>query len=218
MGGKNMKLVLLGAPGAGKGTQAKIISDTYSINQVSTGDMFREAIRHGTEMGTKAKHFIDQGKLVPDDIVIGIVDERLRQPDVSSGYILDGFPRTLAQARALDNIQKLDSVVYIDVDFGVLLERLTGRRSCPDCGAVYHVINNPPQAEGKCDKCSAGLVQREDDNEETLKSRLATFEEMTSPLISHYEDMGLLKRIVIEGKGDIQQTADMIKKYLDTLK
>ena len=155
-----MNLVLLGAPGAGKGTQAKIISEAYGIPQVSTGDMFREAMRQGTDMGMKAKQFIDQGKLVPDDIVIGIVGARLSQPDVSSGYILDGFPRTLEQARALDDIQDLDSVIYIDVDFAVLLERLAGRRSCPECGAVYHVVNNPPQVNGRCDKCGAGLVQR----------------------------------------------------------
>ena len=213
-----MNLVLLGAPGAGKGTQAKIISEAYGIPQVSTGDMFREAMRQGTDMGMKAKQFIDQGKLVPDDIVIGIVGARLSQPDVSSGYILDGFPRTLEQARALDDIQDLDSVIYIDVDFAVLLERLAGRRSCPECGAVYHVVNNPPQVNGRCDKCGAGLVQREDDTEDTLKERLATFEKMTSPLISYYEDRGLLKRIIVQGKGDIQTIAGMIKQHLDTLR
>ncbi len=212
-----MRLVLLGAPGAGKGTQANIISEEYGIPQISTGDMFREAIRQGTEMGMKAKQFMDNGKLVPDDIVVAIVAERLKQPDVSKGYILDGFPRTAAQAQALDDLESLDSVIYIDVGFDVLLDRLAGRRSCPECGAVYHIINNQPNIAGKCNNCGNGLIQRTDDTEETLKKRLATYEQQTSPLISYYEEKGLLKRMKIEGKGDIQATAGMIKDYLDTL-
>lgn len=212
-----MKLVLLGAPGAGKGTQAKKICQRYGILQISTGDMFREAIRQNTEMGVEAKRYIDQGKLVPDTIVIGIVGERLAKDDAANGYVLDGFPRTLAQAQALDDIADLDAVAYIDVSFDVLLERLTGRRSCPDCGAVFHVVNNPSKAGDKCDQCGKGLVQREDDNEDTLKSRLATFQEQTEPLIQYYEGRGILKRIVIPGKGDIEETAAMIFDVLDAI-
>ncbi len=164
---------MLGAPGAGKGTQSKFITEQYGIPQISTGDILRKAVREGTEIGKMAKSYMDQGKLVPDDVIIEIMKARLNEPDCSKGYILDGFPRTLKQAEKLESIAQIDVVINIEVSTESLLERLTGRRSCPKCGAVYHIKFNPPPEDGKC-KCGGELYQRDDDREETVRKRLET--------------------------------------------
>src|SRR6478735_1801572 len=173
-----MNLVLMGLPGAGKGTQAEKIVEHYDIPHISTGDMFRAAIKEGTQLGLKAKSFMDQGNLVPDEVTIGIVRERLNKQDCENGFLLDGFPRTVAQAEALETITKelnkqIDYVINIDVDQSILMERLTGRRICKDCGATYHLVFNPPAKEGVCDKCGGELYQRADDNAETVSTRLS---------------------------------------------
>lgn len=203
-----MNLILLGGPGAGKGTQAKKLIDKYQIPQISTGDILRAAVKEGTPMGKKAKEFMDAGKLVPDEVVIGIVEDRLKQPDCQKGFILDGFPRTVPQAEALDKAlakmgSKIDHVISIDVDEEELVTRLTGRRTCknPDCGMMYHIKFNPPKKEGVCDKCGGELYQRDDDNEATVRSRLATYNQATKPLIDYYAAKGLLRPI--KGVGGI---------------
>ncbi|MCL6621316.1 MAG: adenylate kinase [Syntrophobacterales bacterium] len=203
-----MNLILLGGPGAGKGTQAKKLIDKYQIPQISTGDILRAAVKEGTEMGRKAKEYMDAGKLVPDEVVIGIIRDRLAQPDCRKGFILDGFPRTVPQAEALDKVlaemnSKIDHVISIDVDEEELVTRLTGRRTCknPDCGQMYHIKFNPPKKEGVCDKCGSELYQRDDDNEATVRSRLATYNQATKPLIDYYQAKGLLRPI--KGVGSI---------------
>ena len=168
-------IILLGAPGSGKGTQAKKMTTSFSIPQISTGDMLREAVKNGTEMGRRAKVFMDQGGLVPDDVVIGIVRDRLREKDCDKGFILDGFPRTIPQAQALDRTveelgKEITSVLSLEVDEAEIMERLSGRRTCSGCGAMYHVRFNPPKAEGRCDKCAGTLLQRDDDKEETIRT------------------------------------------------
>ncbi|MGF7186125.1 adenylate kinase [Desulfitispora alkaliphila] len=198
-----MRVLLMGPPGAGKGTQAEKLVDRFNIPHISTGDMFRSAIKEGTELGKKAKEFMDQGKLVPDEVTIGIVKERLEQSDCEKGFLLDGFPRTTAQAEALDGILaelkiELDAVVDIQVSREKLLERLTGRRVCKDCGSAYHVVFNPSEQDGKCNKCGGELYQRSDDNEETAAKRLDVYTEQTEPLIRYYQDQGKL----IEINGD----------------
>jgi len=192
-----MKLILLGPPGAGKGTQAKMLTDEFAIPQISTGDILRAAVKDGTPLGVKAKSFMDAGGLVPDEVVIGIVAERLQQDDCTNGFILDGFPRTVAQADALQaNLEKmgknLDSVVALQVDAEALVERLTGRRTCKACGRGYHISFDPPVEQGRCDACGAELVQRDDDREETIRKRLDVYDEQTSPLINYYREAGLL--------------------------
>lgn len=195
-----MKVILMGGPGAGKGTQAVGLVEKYNIPHISTGDMFRAAIKDGTELGIKAKSYMDAGGLVPDEVTIGIVAERLAQPDCAKGFLLDGFPRTLAQGNALSDIldrlgMKLDGVINIEVDEKILIPRLTGRRVCRKCGASYHMVFNPPQKEGVCGQCGGELYQRSDDTVETAQNRLDVYNKQTEPLIAFYAEKGLLKRI-----------------------
>jgi adenylate kinase len=190
----------MGPPGAGKGTQAEVIVNEFGIPHISTGDAFRLAIKQGTPIGVKAKEYMDQGLLVPDDVTIGIVEERLQQSDCEKGFLLDGFPRTLSQAEALDGIlsrlnTQLDHVVNLTVDRDKLMARLTGRRICKSCGSTYHVIFNPPKQEGVCDKCGSELYQRSDDNEESVGTRLDEYINKTTPLLAFYENKGLLRQI-----------------------
>jgi len=200
-------IILLGAPGAGKGTQAKKIALSFSIPQISTGDMLREAVKNGTEMGLKAKGFMDAGGLVPDEVVIGIVRDRLKAKDCDKGFILDGFPRTIPQAQALDRVVKelgkeIRVVLSLEVDEKELLERLTGRRTCTACGAMYHVRFNPPKSDGKCDKCRTALIQRDDDKEETIKARLVNYKKSTAPLLDYYKGTGKIKAVKATGEID----------------
>ncbi len=199
-------IILLGAPGSGKGTQAKMLAESFSIPQISTGDMLREAVREGSELGRKAKTYMDQGGLVPDEVVIGIVKERLKQPDCGQGFILDGFPRTIPQAQALDRVVKeldkeITAVLSLEVDENELLERLSGRRTCTGCSAMYHVRFNPPKAEGTCDKCGGALIQRDDDREETIRARLVHYRKSTEPLIDYYRGTGKMR--AVKASGDI---------------
>ncbi|MDP3730853.1 MAG: adenylate kinase [Candidatus Omnitrophota bacterium] len=195
-----MKLVLLGPPGAGKGTQGAVLSKSYKIPHISTGDILREAVKSGTPMGKKAKTFMDSGELVPDEVVVGIVVDRLRHGDTKEGYILDGFPRTLKQAEELDAALKkirsgIDMALYFEIPEDIAIERLTGRRVCKSCGVNFHIKNIPPEKEGICDKCGAELFQRPDDKLETVKNRLKVYELQTRPLIGYYTRQGILKRV-----------------------
>jgi len=202
-----MRIILLGAPGSGKGTQAQKLVEREGIPQVSTGDLLRDAVSRGTELGKKAKVAMDAGELVSDDIVLGMIRERLAKPDAEKGFILDGFPRNLAQAESLDGVldeigAPLDAAVLMDVDFEVLLKRLTGRRTCSGCGRVYNVYFFPPETDGVCDGCGGELIQRADDNEETIGQRLKVYESQTAPLVAFYEDRGKLKVVPAEGEID----------------
>lgn len=204
-----MKIVFMGPPGAGKGTQAEKIIENYQIPHISTGDMFRKAIKDQTELGMEAKRYMDQGALVPDHVTIGIVKDRLSESDCKSGFLLDGFPRTVDQAKALDEIltsldSKIDYVINIDVDLDILKERLTGRRICRSCGATYHMVFNPPAVAGTCDKCGGELYQRKDDNEETVGNRLDVYVNQTKPLLDYYSLAGNL--VNING----QQSIDLV--------
>lgn len=210
-------IILLGPPGAGKGTQAKKISAQFSIPQISTGDMLREAVKNGTEMGRQAKAHMDRGGLVPDEVVIGIVKDRLQAPDCSSGFILDGFPRTIPQAEALERATKelnkeIRVVLSLEVDENELMERLCGRRTCAGCGAMYHVTFNPPKAQGTCDRCGAALVQRDDDREETIRTRLVNYKKMTEPLLQYYKGSGKIR--AVRATGDIDAIYAGIAKIL----
>ncbi len=209
-----MKLLIMGPPGAGKGTQAEMLVKELNIAHISTGDMFRAAIKEGTEMGKKAKEYMDKGALVPDEVVVGMVKDRLSKPDCAGGFLLDGFPRTLEQAKALDatlqemNI-KLDGVINIAVPREKLMARLTGRRVCRNCGASYHILFNKPQVEGKCNSCGGELYQRSDDNEAAVSNRLDVYEAQTQPLIDYYSSKGLL--LNINGDQEIQKVlADIL--------
>lgn len=220
LGGVRVNIVLMGLPGAGKGTQAEKIVDKYGIPHISTGDMFRAAIKEGTELGLKAKSFMDNGDLVPDEVTIGIVGERLSKEDCEKGFLLDGFPRTVAQAEALENIladlgKKMNYVININVDKDILMERLTGRRICKECGATYHLVFNPPTEEGVCDRCGGELYQRADDNKETVQNRLDVNIKQTQPLLAYYEDKGYLKNI--DGQQDIHRVFDDIDELLGGL-
>jgi adenylate kinase len=202
-----MGIILLGPPGAGKGTQAKKLTQEFAIPQISTGDMLRAAVKGGTPLGKQAKAFMDAGGLVPDEVVIGIVKERLAEPDCGKGFILDGFPRTIPQAEALDRVAKelgkeIRFVLSLEVDQNELMERLCGRRTCTGCGAMYHVTFNPPKAEGKCDKCGTALIQRDDDKEETIKNRLANYNEATAPLLDYYRNTGKIRSVMASGEID----------------
>ncbi len=215
-----MRIVLLGAPGSGKGTQAKLIVEKYGIPQISTGDLLRAAVAAGTELGKRAKAAMDAGELVSDDIVLGMIRERLAEPDTEKGFILDGFPRNLSQAEALDALldelgKPLQAAILIDVPFDSLLKRLTGRLTCEKCGAVYNIYTNPPKQEGVCDKCGGKLIHRADDNEETIRNRLQVYQEQTEPLIDYYEKQGKLHRI--DGEGDIQAIFQAVSAVLDGL-
>lgn len=195
-----MKLILLGPPGAGKGTQAKMLTERYRIPQISTGDILRAAVKDGTPMGIQAKACMDAGQLVPDEVVVGIVRERLQQPDCAAGFILDGFPRTVAQAEALRATlaelgKELDAVISLEVDVEALVERLTGRRTCKNCGRGYHLRFDPPASPGVCDACGGELFQRDDDQEATIRKRLQVYEDQTAPLTGYYQGHGLLTGI-----------------------
>lgn len=209
-----MRLILLGAPGAGKGSQAKRLVERYGIPQLSTGDLLRAAVRAGTPLGMEAKGYMDSGGLVPDEVVIGLVRERLKDEDCAGGFILDGFPRTAAQAEALGEITAIDGVVSLNVDQEVIIGRLTARRSC-HCGAVYNVVSIPPKVEGVCDHCGAALYQREDDNEATIRQRFANYEAQTAPLINYYEARGVLHRV--QGGTTVDETFGRIRPILDEL-
>lgn len=213
-----MFVIFLGAPGAGKGTQASVLAQNKGIPHISTGDMFREAVSNGTPLGLKAKEYMDRGELVPDEIVIGIVKERLSAPDCAEGCILDGFPRTVAQAEALDRAleemgKKLDYVINIKVSEEEIIRRLTGRRTCKRCGAVYHMVYNPPAKEGVCDRCGGELYQRDDDSEETVRNRLKVYQEKTAPLIDYYSKTG--KLVDVDGEKPVEEVTAQIERLLD---
>ena len=209
-----MNLIRLGAPGAGKGTQAEILCERLNIPTISTGNMIREALKSGTEMGLKAKAFIEAGQLVPDEVVIGIVDERLRQDDCKNGFILDGFPRTIPQAEALDRMGvTIDRVVDINVPDEVIARRVSGRRVCLDCGNTYHIETKKPRVDGVCDRCGSTLVQRKDDQPETVQERLTVYHAQTEPLRDYYAAAG--KLLVMDGQMGIQEIAE---KTLEQLK
>ncbi len=195
-----MKLILLGAPGAGKGTQAEIICERLGIPAISTGNIIREALRNGTEMGLRAKSYMESGALVPDDVVIGIIKERLAADDCKNGFVLDGFPRTIPQAEALDAAlkkisQTMDYAIDVDVPDENIVKRMGGRRACLNCGATYHIVFNPTKVEGKCDACGAETVLRDDDKPETVQKRLSVYHEQTQPLIDYYKAQGILKSV-----------------------
>ncbi|MBI4687323.1 MAG: adenylate kinase [Nitrospirae bacterium] len=212
-----MRLVLLGAPGAGKGTQAKKLIDKYGIPQISTGDILRKAVADGTPLGKEAKSYMDKGELVPDSVVIGLVKERIAQDDCKKGYILDGFPRNTAQAETLDKVlndlgMPLTAALSVDVPKDDLMKRLTGRRTCKGCQQMYNIYFSPSKKEGVCDKCSGELFQRDDDKEETIKRRLDVYEASTAPLIDYYNKKGILKSV--QGVGSID---DIFKKVCAVL-
>lgn len=209
-----MNVILLGAPGAGKGTQASKIVDNYGLPHISTGDIFRENIKNQTPIGLLAKSYIDKGQLVPDDVTCKIVEDRISREDCANGYMLDGFPRTIAQAEALDKITKVDLVINIDVDFSLLLNRLCGRRVCKDCGESYHVSRLG--GETKCARCSGELYQRKDDNPETVQSRLDVYVAQTAPLIDYYTKKGILFNVV--GNTTPEDVYAEISKKLDAMK
>lgn len=215
-----MNLILMGLPGAGKGTQAERIVEQYNVPHISTGDMFRQAIKDQTELGVKAKSFMDAGELVPDEVTIGIVRERLSQSDCENGFLLDGFPRTVAQAEALEEMlasmdKKIDYVINIDVPESILMERLTGRRVSPSSGRTYHVIFNPPKVEGICDVDGSELIQRDDDKPETVKKRLEVNIQQAQPLIDFYNAKGYLRNI--KGQQEISKVFEDIEQLLKGL-
>jgi adenylate kinase len=212
-----MNIILLGPPGAGKGTQAKMLIDKYRMPQISTGDILRAAVKEGTPLGKEAKSFMDKGQLVPDSVVIGIVEERIQQPDCQRGYMLDGFPRTVPQAEALDEMlrkrkSKIDHVVSVEVARDELVKRLTGRRTCRECGEGFHIHSKPPKKAEKCDKCGGELYQRDDDNEKTVTARLQVYEKQTFPLIEYYKKQGKLKPV--DGLGEMKTIFERITKVL----
>lgn len=216
-----MNLLLMGLPGAGKGTQAEKIIDTYHIPHISTGDMFRAAIKNETALGMEAKSYMDQGKLVPDEVTNGIVKERLSEPDTAKGFLLDGFPRTMAQAEALDSIlkdlnKKLDAVINIHVEPEILVERLAGRFICRDCGATYHKLNHLPKVDCTCDRCGGhNFYQREDDKPEVVKNRLTVNIESSKPILDFYEKEGIVH--TIDGDRDIDDVFQEVKQIIDEI-
>ncbi|MCI6646773.1 MAG: adenylate kinase [Oscillospiraceae bacterium] len=208
-----MKLVLLGAPGAGKGTQAEILCKKLNIPTISTGNILRAAVKNGTPVGLKAKEYMDQGALVPDEVIIGIVCERLAEPDCANGFILDGVPRTIPQAEALEaNGIDIDCALSIEIADETIIDRMSGRRTCPNCGASFHVVSNPPKQEGICDSCGSALTIRKDDAPETVKARLVTYHTETEPLKAFYEQRGKLK--AVENQSTIEATTAEICRVL----
>lgn len=215
-----MRIILLGAPGSGKGTQAKMLVEKYSVPQISTGDLLRAAVAEGTPLGLQAKAIMDAGQLVSDEIVLGIIKERLGQDDAKNGFILDGFPRTLVQAEALDNMLNqlswpIDGAILFDVDYEKIVKRITGRRTCGQCGQMYNIYTSPPKQEGICDKCGGELQQRADDNEETIRKRLEVYEEQTAPLVDYYAGQNKLSKITAEG--DIDKIFASLCDVIDAL-
>ena len=208
-----MRIIMLGAPGAGKGTQAKRIAEKYNVPHISTGDIFRENIKNGTELGNKAKAYMEAGDLVPDELVLELIMDRFEKEDCENGYVLDGFPRTIPQAEALDAAleekgQNIDNVIDVDVPDENIIKRMAGRRTCAHCGAIFHLEHMPPKIEGKCDQCGGHLMMREDDQPETVLARLETYHEQTQPLIDYYTNKGILKTVdgtkdMLEVFGDI---------------
>ena len=209
----SMKLIFLGAPGAGKGTQAEIISRKLNIPTISTGNILRAAVKAGTPVGLQAKSYMDAGKLVPDDVIIGIIEERLAQPDCAIGFILDGVPRTIAQAEALEKAGiQFDGVLSLEIADEVIEARMTGRRTCHSCGATYHIVANPPKQDGVCDMCGGELEQRKDDLPETVKHRLEVYHRETEPLKDFYQTRGVLK--IVPDMGGIEATSEKILELL----
>lgn len=212
-----MKIIMLGAPGAGKGTQAKMIAETYNLPHVSTGDIFRANIKNGTELGKEAKAYMDKGELVPDELTVRILLDRVAQDDCKNGYVLDGFPRTIPQAEVLDAElnklgEKVDFAIDVEVPDENIVKRMSGRRACLKCGATYHIVHIPPKTEGICDACGSELVQRDDDKEETVKNRLSVYHQQTQPLIDFYNNKGVLK--TVDGTKDSAEVFEDIKKIL----
>lgn len=211
-----MKLILLGAPGAGKGTQAEIICQEKKIPTISTGNILREALKNGTEMGLKAKSYMESGKLVPDEILIGIIKDRIQEPDCKNGFILDGFPRTIPQAEALDEMGAgIDAVLDIEVADEDIITRMSGRRVCEKCGSSYHVLFKQPKVEGKCDNCDGTLVQRKDDHPDTVKERLEVYHSQTEPLKEFYSKQG--KLLVVHGQEKVEDTTRLVLESLEDL-
>jgi adenylate kinase len=215
-----MRIVLIGAPGGGKGTQAKLLVEKYGIPQISTGDLLRDAVAKATPLGLRAKAAMDAGQLVSDDIVLGMIKERLAQADAQKGFILDGFPRNIPQAEALDALleetgQPLQISLLIDVDFEILMQRLTGRRTCGSCGQMYNIYTSPPRMENRCDKCGGELIHRADDNEETIANRLRVYEAQTAPLVEYYRKQGKLRSV--KGVGEIEEIFTAIERILNSL-
>lgn len=212
-----MKIIMLGAPGAGKGTQAKLIAEKYQVPHISTGDIFRANIKNGTELGMEAKKYMDQGLLVPDELTVKILLDRVAQPDCKNGYVLDGFPRTIPQAEVLDEAltklgEKIDYAINVDVPDENIVRRMSGRRACLKCGATYHIEHVPPKAEGMCDACGSELVLRDDDKPETVQNRLKVYHDQTQPLIDFYTGKGVLR--TVDGTVDMQ---DVFKAITDIL-
>lgn len=212
-----MKIIMLGAPGAGKGTQAKMIAAKYGIPHISTGDIFRANIKNGTELGAKAKEYMDKGLLVPDELVVDLVIDRFKADDCKNGYVLDGFPRTIPQAEALDNAltaidESVDYAINVEVPDENIVNRMSGRRACVGCGATYHIVYNPTKVEGKCDTCGADLILRDDDKPETVLNRLKVYHEQTQPLINYYEGKGILKEV--DGTVDMNEVFAAITAIL----
>ncbi|MBD3229170.1 MAG: adenylate kinase [Candidatus Lokiarchaeota archaeon] len=216
------RLIFLGLPGAGKGTQSEILESKFNIPQISTGDILREHVRKGTELGNKAKSYMDEGKLVPNNLIIKMMEKRLKQDDCSEGFILDGFPRTIEQAEVLESITDIDKVIYIDVPVDELIDRLTGRRVCENCNAVYHIKYNPPKKPGVCDECGGKLIQRKDDKKKIVKKRIKAYNSQTKPLVEYYRKKGILKTIDgdrdEEGIDSINAVANDIEKVVKGLR
>ncbi len=213
-----MRIVLLGAPGSGKGTQGKKLAEKYGIPQISTGDLLRAAVAANTPLGQRAKAAMEAGQLVSDEIVMGLIRERLGEPDTEPGFILDGFPRNLTQAEALDRMleeldKPLQAALHIDVDFDTLMQRLTGRRTCESCGQMYNIYTSPPKIDGVCDQCGGRLIQRADDNEETIRKRLEVYRSQTMPLIAYYREQGKLR--TVKGDGSIDDIFARILSQLE---
>ncbi|MCM1180692.1 MAG: adenylate kinase [Clostridium sp.] len=212
-----MKIIMLGAPGAGKGTQAKMIAAKYGIPHISTGDIFRANIKNGTELGAKAKEYMDKGLLVPDELVVDLVIDRFKEPDCEKGYVLDGFPRTIPQAEALDKAlsaigENVDYAINVEVPDENIINRMGGRRACVGCGATYHIVYSPTKVEGKCDTCGGELIIRDDDKPETVKNRLSVYHEQTQPLIDYYTNKGIIAEV--DGTVDMKDVFDAIVKIL----